>query len=191
LLLAAQESALNANDRGSSPDTNRGLVEAYFDIRLGLSFNKTPDVYGAFPTDPYSHTPEGQGAKQPGMTGMVKEEILTRLAEVGLVVEPAGLRFDPLLIRPQEFLTAPTTMRYIDVEGNEQALDLPTESFGYTFCQTPLVIQCGDQPHITVVQQDCSTQEIDGNRLPVDVCAHILARDGVIRQLTVFIPRDA
>ena len=39
--------------------------------------------YGAFPTDPYSHTPAHAGAQQPGMTGQVKEELLTRPARVG------------------------------------------------------------------------------------------------------------
>ena len=37
--------------------------------------NKTPEEYGAFPFDAYSHTPYNSGAKQPGMTGQVKEEI--------------------------------------------------------------------------------------------------------------------
>ena len=74
LLLAVQETIIRT--RGES--STSALMEKYADIRKGLSFNKTPDVYGAFPTDPYSHTPKGQGARQPGMTGMVKEEILTR-----------------------------------------------------------------------------------------------------------------
>jgi len=62
-----------------------GLADAYEDIRLGLGYCKTPDVYGAFPVDAYSHTPAGKGARQPGMTGQVKEEILTRQKELGVV----------------------------------------------------------------------------------------------------------
>jgi hypothetical protein len=67
------------------------------DIRQGLVL-MTLVITGAF-YDPYSHTPKGQGAKQPGMTGMVKE-ILARKAEAhrkrqaGLIhsVGPAELR---------------------------------------------------------------------------------------------------
>jgi hypothetical protein len=77
LLLAAQEIALHFRNTPYAP----ALLERYQDIRQGLGFNKTPAEYGAFPTDPYSHTPKGQGAKQPGMTGLVKEEILTRQAD--------------------------------------------------------------------------------------------------------------
>ncbi len=39
-------------------------------------------MYGAIPTDPYSHTPGFAGAQQPGMTGPVKEDIC-RLGELG------------------------------------------------------------------------------------------------------------
>ena len=55
-------------------------------------------------------TPDGQGAKQPGMTGMVKEEIITRLAELGLIIEqgktevPSGAFADS-----RELLTEPAT----------------------------------------------------------------------------------
>ena len=101
LLLAVQETILRTRSEPSAG----ALIEIYADIRKGQSFNKTPDVYGAFPTDPYSHTPKGQGAKQPGMTGMVKEEIITRQVELGLSIENGNLGFDFLLLDRREFLS--------------------------------------------------------------------------------------
>ena len=74
-------------------------------MRGGLGFNKTPVEYGAFPADPYSHTPKHAGAQQPGMTGQVKEEILTRFGELGLRVSDGTVRFEPSLLRPSEFNT--------------------------------------------------------------------------------------
>ena len=53
------------------------LFDHYFEINEGIGVNKSPDLYGAFPTDPYSHTPFGRGAQQPGMTGQVKEDIIS------------------------------------------------------------------------------------------------------------------
>ena len=44
-------------------------------------------LYGAFPTDPYSHTPAGKGAQQPGMTGQVKEDVISRFGELGVEVK--------------------------------------------------------------------------------------------------------
>ncbi len=84
LLLAAQECYQHAVETGTDTSVAAGLAAAYYDIRQGLGFNKSPAEYGAFPIDPYSHTPMGSGARQPGMTGQVKEEILTRLGELGV-----------------------------------------------------------------------------------------------------------
>ena len=42
---------------------------------------------------------KGQGAKQPGMTGQVKEEILTRFGELGVRVEEGAIVFEPALLR--------------------------------------------------------------------------------------------
>ena len=75
----------------------------YYRVREGIGFNKTPAEYGAFPTDPYSHTPGHGGAQQPGMTGQVKEEVLSRFGELGLRVAGGAVHFDPRLLRACEF----------------------------------------------------------------------------------------
>ena len=62
LLLAVQECYIAAVNDGVDTKTVAGLAAAYYDIRQGLGFNKSPAEYGAFPTDPYSHTPLGSGA---------------------------------------------------------------------------------------------------------------------------------
>ena len=115
------------------------MADVYYDIRQGIGFNKTPEVYGAFPTDPYSHTPAGQGAKQPGMTGQVKEEILTRLGEMGAFVEQGCLSFRPVLLREREFTDRATVFNYVDVAGQRRAIELPAGSLAYTLCQVPVV----------------------------------------------------
>jgi len=51
--------------RTDDPPDRRTLLSR----AAGSAFNKTPAEYGAFPTDPYSHTPGHGGASQPGMTG--------------------------------------------------------------------------------------------------------------------------
>ena len=101
LLLAAQENffaAVAAKDPAA-----KELGERYYKIRAGLSFNKTPELYGAFPIDPYSHTPHLQGAKQPGMTGQVKEEVITRWGELGMEINGGKLKINPALLLKKEF----------------------------------------------------------------------------------------
>ena len=95
LLLAALENIQNAVMNNANEKIIKELIECYFDIRGGIGFNKTPKDYGAFPTDPYSHTPGFAGAKQPGMTGQVKEEVITRLIELGVFVSSGCICFNP------------------------------------------------------------------------------------------------
>jgi hypothetical protein len=100
LLLAVQERVFEASDAGA-PELP-ALVAHYRRVRGGLGYRKTAAEYGAFPSDPYSHTPGEGGAQQPGMTGQVKEEILTRWGELGLRFEAGAIRFDPVLLDAAE-----------------------------------------------------------------------------------------
>lgn len=101
LLLAVQENVFAAYKQNNKNATKE-LTKLYYDVRNGLGFNKTPQLYGAFPADPYSHTPYHKGAKQPGMTGQVKEEILTRWGELGIFVEKGEILFNPIILRKNE-----------------------------------------------------------------------------------------
>ncbi len=187
LLLAAQEAFLQAVKNGEAQEVIQALAEAYYDIRKGLGFNKSPDVYGAFPTDPYSHTPAGGGAKQPGMSGQVKEEILARLAELGVTVEDGTISFKPLLLDPREYLAHPAPFNYVDVAGHTRTLDLPASSLAFTFCQVPVIYRSGPEAKTEVHFSDGTSQEVADHALDADLSRHIFRRDGEIRQVTVYL----
>ncbi len=99
LLLAVQENYFAALDQGADESTCRQLGSLYYRVRAGIGFNKSPAEFGAFPTDAYSHTPRHAGAQQPGMTGQVKEEVLSRFGELGVRVSGGAVRFQPDLLR--------------------------------------------------------------------------------------------
>jgi hypothetical protein len=183
LLLAVQETVLRTRGEPSTA----ALLEKYVDIRKGLSFNKTPDVYGAFPTDPYSHTPQGHGAKQPGMTGLVKEEILTRRVELGLFVQDGRVVFDPFLLAPHEFLHDPSVFSWLDVSGQSQSLELPSGSLAYTFCQVPIILQVAKDARIEVFTKNGGQTVIQGNILDVGTSRSLFSRDGHVHHLHVFV----
>ena len=187
LLLAAQENCLLAIEQDTKAEIIQGLADRYYDIRQGLGFNKPPDVYGAFPTDPYSHTPKGQGAKQPGMTGQVKEEILTRLVEMGVFVKDGQIVFDPVLIREGEFISQPTTFEYFSLDGSPQHIELPSGSLAFTFCQTPIIYQTGVKAGIQVYYADGNTEEFSGSQLDIETSQQIFKRDGAIAKVVVFL----
>jgi hypothetical protein len=191
LLLAVQETAERLRSDPLAPD----LKACYVDIGNGLSLNKTPREYGAFPTDPYSHTPKGQGAKQPGMTGFVKEVILTRQVELGYTVANGQLVLDLWLFDRGELLTQDTEWTYLDVEGHEQTLPLKTGSLAYTICQTPIILDASGDAHgsaasgrLIVYLADGTHQHMAGSILDRVNSAHIFNRDGVVHHIVVVLP---
>ncbi len=183
LSLAAQETALRYQNEAAS----QLLAECYAEIRRGFGFKKTPQAYGAFLTDPYSHTPKGRGAKQPGMTGMVKETILARQAELGLTIKDGRLVFDRFLFDPQELLISPSTYTYLDVHGCQQQIELETGSLAYTICQTPIVLKIAGEMGICVCFSDGTQQNNTGTSLDAENSRHIFGRDGVVQRLNVTI----
>ncbi len=185
LLLAAQENYQKAVREGASKAVIGKLADAYFDIREGIGFNKTPKNYGAFPTDPYSHTPGFAGAKQPGMTGQVKEEVITRLAEMGVTVQGGEIRFEPILLRESEFLTEAATLAYYDVAGNKGKIKLQPGQLAFTYCQVPVVYTLSKQTQILLHLNDGSTQAIDGDRIDAETALSIFDKRGKVTRIDV------
>ena len=185
LLLAAQESFLVANESDSNSAITADLAACYYDVRKGIGFNKSVEVYGAFPTDPYSHTPWGKGAKQPGMTGQVKEEVLTRLIELGLFVKDGIVEFNPVLLRSDEFASEELAFDYYDVNEEKQSIVLEVGMLAFTFCQVPVVYIQGDEPSMTVTMLDGERICINGTTCSRDLSAHLFERTGMIKQISV------
>jgi len=183
LLLATQENLLAAP--AGSPAAGR-LAAHYYDIRAGLGFNKTPEVYGAFPTDPYSHTPGHSGAQQPGMTGQVKEEILTRLGELGVHIAAGKISFAPTFLLAREFTTTDSPFEYIDAAGAEAVLPLAAGAVAFTFCGTPVIYRIGTVPAAIMVHERIGPgRAITGLSLDAATSARLFARDGSITRLEV------
>ena len=187
LLLSVQEVYFAAVEEDAAGPATRRIGELYYRVRAGLGFNKTPAEYGAFPTDPYSHTPGHGGASQPGMTGQVKEEILTRFGELGVRVAGGRVSFRPTLLRPQEFLSEPREFRYLDLDGEWQSLELPAGSLAFTWCQVPVVYRLakGRARGVTLVLGDGETRHYPDATLDADDSAALFQRSGRVRRITL------
>ncbi len=192
LLVAVQGSVLDAVRHGAPAETTGRLIDGYWRVRSGLGFNKTAEEFGAMPLDPYSHTPAHAGAQQPGMTGLVKEELLTRPLEVGVRVEDGEIHFDPILLRDGELLQSPETWPVYDVDLKQHEIDLPAQSLGMTICQVPVVVTLtSGEPSIEVFFTDGATSESSGPRLDDRISAKIFARSGEVAQIHAFLPPPA
>ncbi|HSV12760.1 MAG TPA: hypothetical protein VLI90_00770, partial [Tepidisphaeraceae bacterium] len=190
LLLATQEQFWAAQREHQPWETTlQPLAQMYYQIRQGLGFGKSAKQFGAFPTDPYSHTPPHSGARQPGMTGQVKEEILARFGELGLIVDDGCIRFHPILLRRREFLTQPTTWNFIDVNGDGRQLSLPAGSLGFSYCQVPIIYHLADEPmRIAATSATGVRTTTPADSLDRSTSAALFARDATIARIDVTVP---
>ncbi|MCA9971308.1 MAG: hypothetical protein KC425_13880, partial [Anaerolineales bacterium] len=133
----------------------------------------------------YSHTPFGSGARQPGMTGQVKEEILTRWGELGVSLHAGALRFAPALLSAAEFAPEAASFTCVDLGGETRAVPLPPDSLAFTVCQTPVVYTLGDTPQVEVIDQDGRVIITPGCQLDLTTTRHVLNRDGHVRLIRV------
>jgi len=187
LLLATQEIYFKAIQMEEDTDTLKKLGKLYYKIRSGLSSDKTPEQYGAFPYDPYSHTPYKRGAQQPGMTGQVKEEIITRMGELGCAINNGKLIFNPKLLKISEFLAKETNFNYIDTNQKMCELSLSQNQLAFTYCQVPIVYELKDiEQNISVSYTDNEIEIIRGGSLTRKVSEEIFSRSGQIKEIKVY-----
>jgi hypothetical protein len=188
LLLAVQEHFFHALDDDADPALIKRLGDLYYRVRLGIGFNKTPQEYGAFPCDPYSHTPKHAGAQQPGMTGQVKEEILTRFGELGIKVEQGEVCFAPRLLRKQEFTQSAQTFKYLDLSDQWQEIALPVNCIAFTWCKVPVVYELTEGDSIlTTILEGGEQLKSNFNRLDPKLSKELFIRSGKIKSVRVLI----
>jgi hypothetical protein len=192
LLLAVQEILVKAREEGVESALCDKLDHHYEAIRDGLGFRKSAREYGAFPTDPYSHTPSHAGAQQPGMTGQVKEEILTRRVELGVHVKDGCLRFAPThALLATEFLAEDTVFRFISTMGREDVISLKAGSLAFTVCQTPIVYhrrEANTPSAIRIHTRKGEQQNLTGDTLDANWSKALFDRTGAIHLIEVDMP---
>jgi hypothetical protein len=185
LLLAAQECFFRSIDEGAGGAISAGLRDHYNDIRAGIGVHKSPEKYGAFPTDAYSHTPGNSGARQPGMTGQVKEDVISRMRELGVVVEAGRVRFDTSLLNYDELHDCDGQFTYRAVSGRSESFDLSADQLAFTFCQVPVVYTLAESNEAEVIFYDGRVLRVEGTVLD-HLCSNmIFNRSGEIKRINV------
>lgn len=185
LQLAVQECCLKAIEENESPEVIGRLLEHYYEINEGIGVHKSPTLYGAFPTDAYSHTPAGKGAQQPGMTGQVKEDILSRFGELGVFIKNGSLQFNPCLLRKEEFLTKSKSFDYVNIYFEHKTIALTENSLAFTFCQIPVIYQLSDAFYIEIFDNQGNLKTINQLTLDAKTSQDVFSRNGSIEKLIV------
>ena len=185
LLLAIQETLFDAKSSGADQSDLKTLIKYYYDVKEGIGVNKSPNDYGAFPTDPYSHTPIFSGVQQPGLTGQVKEDVITRLGELGINVKEGVISFNTFLIKKEEFLKNDGTFNYYNVKNDKMEISVGKNSLAFTFCQIPIVYTISNENKIVVEKSEDEKIEFKGLKLDDQHSKSIFNRDGSIRRISV------
>jgi hypothetical protein len=190
LHLAVTEVCQQAIDKKTDTDVVEKLKTHFYQIGEGIGVHKSPELYGAFPTDPYSHTPFHRGAQQPGMTGQVKEDILVRLGELGVFIEDGKLLFKPSMLKQAELLEKQESFSYPDLEGGMQELNLDPGSLAFTCCQVPVVYRLSDRDAVQIQFSDGKQNEIDSLQLDKKTSGMIFHRTGKVKLIQVDLKDD-
>ena len=140
------------------------LKAHYEAIQEGIGAHKSPAEYGSFPFDPYSHTPVHAGCQQPGMTGQVKEDIISRFRELGLRVADGALHIEPVLLREDEFQNG---------------------ELRFTYCAVPFTYRKSSNRQIVLRLSNGETVALPDHCIPAEWAAHLFARDGVVAEVEV------
>jgi hypothetical protein len=187
LLLAAGEVIGRAVDGGADSSTLDRLAACFREIRAGLGAHKPPAEYGAFPVDPYSHTPGFTGVQQPGLTGQVKEDLITRFRQLGVRVSRGEVAFEPVILDRDEFLQEPASWSY-SAGGQELTEELPAGSLAFTLCGVPVIYRIADSAGVRVFGEEGAPTVLRGNRLGVELSQSLFGRERRIRKLVVDLP---
>jgi hypothetical protein len=174
LLLAIQVRHREALDR-ADPDLLARFVAGYRRVRDGLGFRQTPADFGAIPIDCYSHTPAHGGARQPGMTGQAKEQVLARTGELGLSVHDGQLAIGPALLPDDELWRD-------DADG--------TGTYSLTVCATPIEVRQGAAAGVRIRRADGTAVEREGQALTATEAAEVVDRRGTIAAIEFVVPRS-
>jgi hypothetical protein len=187
LLLAAYENTNEAIKTDDEILIGR-MYDHYFEILAGIGAHKSPKLYGAFPTDPYSHTPGGKGAQQPGMTGQVKEDLISRFGELGVSVKGGQLTFAPRILRNEEFLNKEGAFEYVNLENVVDSVQVPNKGLAFTYCQVPVIYERCNEAKI-VVHTQTDTHTIAGNTLSSELTSALFRRTNSIKKIAVSVAK--
>jgi hypothetical protein len=185
LLLATQECYFKGVLEEADPVIVDRIKDHYFEIKAGIGLNKSPRLYGAFPTDAYSHTPGNAGAQQPGMTGQVKEDFLSRMREIGIHIRQGEIVFMTSLLNPAELLHQPGRFEYFDVKGEQKQILLGQGQLGFTFCQVPVIYKLSGDNQVCLILANGKLVIFPDHTIGKEMSSRLFHRTGEIIRIEV------
>jgi hypothetical protein len=190
LELAVQELWVEALKRNTKKQVLNRIHAHYSQIKEGHGAGKSPAEYGAFPMDPYSHTPGFAGAQQPGMTGQVKEDFISRFGELGVLVQNGQISFNPTLLSREEFIKQPCNWEYY--RGKEKlTLKLEKDTLVFMLCGIPIIYVLSEREGIEVEFTDGKKRTFDTDKIDNETSRMVFRRNNEIRKLSIKVRKNS
>ena len=120
------------------------------------------------------------------MTGQVKEDFLSRMAELGVHVEAGRLHLGPTRSSSLHFLETAEMFHYRDGVGEEQELELEPGTLAFTCFQVPVVLHRGGEPRVVLTTRDGKERETAGFVLGRDESADLFERRSDVVRCDVY-----
>jgi hypothetical protein len=124
------------------------------------------------------------------MTGQVKEDILSRFGELGVVISDGKLSFKPDLLRKEEFLKEDKIFNYFNVDVEQKVIQLQAGSLCFTYCQVPILYKIADQNKLIITNQSNEALEFDAWTINSEFSSHIFNRTNEVKQVLVQIKKS-
>jgi len=181
LVLAAGENFTAMASVKPFAKETKELSHIFHELKDGIGVEKSPVDYGAFPTDAYSHTPGFAGVQQPGMTGQVKEDFISRFTELGVDFSGGEVSFNPKLLQKSEFLDAETVW-----ELPHKTLTLTKKQLGFTLCTVPIIYEHTNYEAVTVYYENGDRYTFENTtKLSREISRSLFRREGKIDKILV------
>ncbi|MEM6732322.1 MAG: hypothetical protein AAF658_12255, partial [Myxococcota bacterium] len=105
--------------------------------------------------------------------------------ELGVRVHGGRARFEPSLLRRQEFLSRSESFRYLGVDDEWHEIEVPEQGIAFTWCQVPVVYILNDDADsfLEVTSSDGKTERYSDMTLPSGACSDVFRRTGAIRAI--------
>ena len=124
------------------------------------------------------------------MTGQVKEDILTRIGELGVNMKDGKLHFKHSLLHKTEFLSQDTVATFILFDGNEKKVTLDNGSLAFTVCQVPVIYKIDATNKIELSYKNGTKETLETLELNNEQSNKIFHRTGAIEQVMVFLKKN-
>jgi hypothetical protein len=121
------------------------------------------------------------GVQQPGMTGQVKEDVISRFFELGLMVNNGQISFNPVVLRRDEFIQP----------GTKESHDQSVPHLCFTYCKVPVIYLLDDKEGIDLILNNGGSSNMQGFTIDKVNSHSIFNREGKISKVYVHLKNES